>query len=223
MKEITYSKEELDYIKDTLGLVLKDVRSIYDTTDQDYMFLETTLDNKRYLLAVNDSKIALLTLKVDIEEWIELFKKDDVNFSYKGNCLLERVITPEKNLLKKTQPEKKYELNALEKDSETAIAVQFLIEYDRIREELINDIKKTHDSKEDIMRKISEIRCKYGNEILVDFGENKTMNTQNLLVQEVNGKKVGTIDFGSRIVKIITEGDIVLTRVEELKEKVKAK
>ena len=222
MKEITYSKEELDYIKDTLGLILNDVRSIYNATDQEHIFLETTLNNEKYLLAINDKKIALLTLKVDIDEWIKLWKNDDVNFSYKGNCLLERVIIPEKSLLKKQQ-DKKYETNKLDKCSDTAIAVQFLFEYDRIREELINDIKNTHDSKEDIMRRISQIRCKYGNEILVDLGENKSLNQQTLFVQEENGKKVGTIDFGSRIVKIITDGDIVLTRVEEVKNKIKTK
>lgn len=222
MKEITYSKEELDYIKDTLGLILNDVRSIYNATDQEHIFLETTLNNEKYLLAINDKKIALLTLKVDIDEWIKLWKNDDVNFSYKGNCLLERVIIPEKSLLKKQQ-DKKYETNKLDKCSDTAIAVQFLLEYDRIREELINDIKNTHSSKEDIMRRISQIRCKYGNEILVDLGENKSLNQQTLFVQEENGKKVGTIDFGSRIVKIITDGDIVLTRVEEVKNKIKTK
>ena len=222
MKEITYSKEELDYIKDTLGLILNDVRSIYNATDQEHIFLETTLNNEKYLLAINDKKIALLTLKVDIDEWIKLWKNDDVNFSYKGNCLLERVIIPEKSLLKKQQ-DKKYEMNKLDKCSDTLIAVQFLLEYDRIREELINDIKNTHSSKEDIMRRISQIRCKYGNEILVDLGENKSLNQQTLFVQEENGKKVGTIDFGSRIVKIITDGDIVLTRVEEVKNKIKTK
>ncbi len=222
MKEITYSKEELDYIKDTLGLILNDVRSIYNATDQEHIFLETTLNNEKYLLAINDKKIALLTLKVDIDEWIKLWKNDDVNFSYKGNCLLEKVIIPEKSLLKKQQ-DKKYETNKLDKCSDTAIAVQFLLEYDRIREELINDIKNTHNSKEDIMRRISQIRCKYGNEILVDLGENKSLNQQTLFVQEENGKKVGTIDFGSRIVKIITDGDIVLTRVEEVKNKIKTK
>ena len=222
MKEITYSKEELDYIKDTLGLILNDVRSIYNATDQEHIFLETTLNNEKYLLAKNDKKIALLTLKVDIDEWKKLWKNDDVNFSYKGNCLLERVIIPEKSLLKKQQ-DKKYETNKLDKCSDTTIAVQFLLEYDRIREELINDIKNTHSSKEDIMRRISQIRCKYGNEILVDLGENKSLNQQTLFVQEENGKKVGTIDFGSRIVKIITDGDIVLTRVEEVKNKIKTK
>ena len=222
MKEIRYSKEELDYIKDTLGLILNDVRSIYNATDQEHIFLETTLNNEKYLLAINDKKIALLTLKVDIDEWIKLWKNDDVNFSYKGNCLLERVIIPEKSLLKKQQ-DKKYETNKLDKCSDTAIAVQFLLEYDRIREELINDIKNTHSSKEDIMRRISQIRCKYGNEILVDLGENKSLNQQTLFVQEENGKKVGTIDFGSRIVKIITDRDIVLTRVEEVKNKIKTK
>ena len=219
MQELSYSKNELDYIKDTLGIVLKDVRNIFDVEDQGYIFLETKLDGEKYILAIDDKRIALLTLSVDIEEWRRLWKNKEVNFSYPGNCLLEKVILPNNRLRYKSI----HELNSLVEDKETTIVVQFLTEYDRIREELITHIKNTHESKEEIMRKLSQLRCKYGSEVSVDFGESNSLNIHELSVKEENGKKIGTIDFGSRIVKIVTEGDIVLTRLDELKEKVQTK
>ena len=54
---------------------------------------------------------------------------------------------------------------------------------------------------------------------IIIFGQNVKM----LEVTKENGRSIGTIDFGSRIVKIITDGDIVLKKVEPVKEKVKQK
>ena len=222
MKEITYSKEELDYIKDTLGLIIRDVKDIYDASEQENILILTTLDKEKYYLAIKKDKIALLVLRTGDEEWENLWREDNVNLDYKGNGLLAEIYQPEKTIFSKNQ-QPKIVLNNLSDDKKTMTAIQFIVEYDHIREELIEYVQKTQHSKEEIMKKIREVRCKYGNEIIVDLGQNTSMNMQTITMQEENGKKVGTIDFGSRIVKIITEGDIVLTRVDEAKEKIKTK
>ena len=53
MKKYTYSKENLDYIKDTLQILLNDVKEIYDATGERTIILPTILDNDKYFLLIS--------------------------------------------------------------------------------------------------------------------------------------------------------------------------
>lgn len=222
MKKYTYAKEDLDYIKDTLQILLNDVKEIYEASGENIILLPTTLEKKDYLLALKKDKIALLVLRTGDEEWENLWIENRVNFKYTGNCLLAETHQLEKTMFSKQQQPKMI-INDLTDEQTAMIAIQFVVEYDHIRESLINYAQTALKDKKETMDKIRHIRSKYSNEVFIDLGQNNSMNMQNIELQEENGKKIGSIDFGNRLVKIITEGDIVLTRVEETKERVKAK
>lgn len=208
--EVIFNKEEKKYISETLVIALEDIRKIYEIANQKNIFLNIRLDGQPYLLAMNSTKTVLLTLDdVTTSTWIELWKEDKANLFYEGNCILG--FYKKKNIIP----------NSLKKDEDITLVIEFIANYDVIREKIINELKGLNKNKSEMIKKLHEFRCKYANEVLLDLGENTSTNMQQIQVEEENGKKVGTIDFGSRIVKIITKGDIVLTKIESAKEKIK--
>ena len=212
MKKYTYSKENLDYIKDTLQILLNDVKEIYDATGERTIILPTTLDNDKYFLLISKTEIGLTNR--------ENITSSPYLVTYLGSDCVLATIEPKRKTWFAKQQSPQMIIKDLYKDVERNVAIQFVVEYDHIREELINFAQTALKDKKETMDKIRRIRSKYTNEVLVDLGENTSINAQTIEIQEENGKKVGTIDFGKRLVKIITEGDIVLTRVEETKERV---
>ena len=103
---------------------------------------------------------------------------------------------------------------------------QFINQYEKIRnqvESIQNSKKEQHESQ---MSKMSELRNKYSDEskkerkrleasVQIDFPP--SINVNDIEITEENGKTIGIIDFGKQLIKIITEGDIVL--VDKRKDK----
>lgn len=220
MKALVFTEEEIKYVKETLNIVLDDIRKIYALTPQENIFLEIEIEEEKYLLSIGPKEIALLTLKVDKEEWQKLFIKGDANFDYKGNILLEQERIKSDSSWRIKSEETYFWRNELADKSSIEPIARFLAQYDTIRKDIISHIETCHSEKEDIMSKLQHLRTIYGGEVYVNLGEAKTMNMQKIEVEEQNGKKIGTIDFGNRLVKIITEGDIVLTQIEPVKQKI---
>ena len=116
-----------------------------------------------------------------------------------------------------------YKAKTFSRNPYLEVAYGFVIGYEQTRKNLIEHIEDIHNKKEEFINRLNQVRGKFGNEVFVDFGTNNSLNMRPLEITEEDGKKVGTIDFGSRIVKIITEGDIVLTKVEKAKQLNKSK
>lgn len=224
MKELNFTDVEKKYIKETLQIVLKDIRNLYMLAYQETMFIEIDLkESDKYLLCIDDKKIALLILdsKSMADEWKSLWNSNRVNFNYDGNVVLE---TRKRKLGKNREKDKiEYSVskNKIKCPHDLEIITRFLAQYEEIRTEIVKSVEFHQTKKNGLLDKLERIRTKYSGEVLVDFGTTSTQNRQEIEVTEENGKKVGTIDFGSRLVKIITEGDIVLTQIERAKEKIK--
>lgn len=222
MRELKFTEEEKKYIKETLNVVLDDIHKIYEITPQENIFIEVEIDNEyKYLLCIGPKAIALLTLETDKEEWKKLFINGDANFSYKTNVLLEREITVESGSRKNKKEEQYKRRNDLEDNFDLEIIARLLADYENIRNRIISYIETCHSQKNEIMSKLQRIRTIYGSDVYVDLGQATTLNMQKIELEEKDGKKIGTIDFGNRLVKIITEGDIVLTQIEPVKQKIK--
>ena len=222
MRELKFTEEEKKYIKETLNVVLDDIHKIYEITPQENIFIEVEIDNEyKYLLCIGPKAIALLTLETDKEEWKKLFINGDANFSYKTNVLLEREITVESGSRKNKKEEQYKRRNDLEDNFDLEIIARLLADYENIRNRIISHIETCHSQKNEIMSKLQRIRTIYSSDVYVDLGQATTLNMQKIELEEKDGKKIGTIDFGNRLVKIITEGDIVLTQIEPVKQKIK--
>lgn len=222
MRELKFTEEEKEYVKEVLNLVLDDIHKIYEITPQDNIFLEVEIDKDyNYLLCIGPKAIALLTLEVDKDEWKKLFINGDANFSYKNNVLLEKEILVESGNRKNKKEEILLRRNDLEEDLELEIVARFLADYENIRSRIISHIETCYSEKTEIMSKLQRIKTIYGSDVYVELGQATTLNMQKIEIEEQEGKKIGTIDFGNRLVKIITEGDIVLTKIEPVKQKIK--
>ena len=211
MRDIEFSKEEIEYISETLGIILKDIREIYNTSDQKNLFLEVSLpEKKKYVLWIKENDISLVEKTNKSKE--DVIDECKYNGEYVRICSSLETIKSNFTSLYSKQP------TTFSRNTYFEQVYGFLLSYEKIRKDLIDHIKSIHNKKEDFINRLNQLRSRYGGEIFVHLGTNNSLNMQALEVTEENGKKVGTIDFGSRIVKIVSEGDIVLTKVEKVKE-----
>jgi len=101
------------------------------------------------------------------------------------------------------------------------VAFKFVQEYPKIRADIEKKLSEIRDEKNNGLRCLEEIKRKYDREgkIGVDLSEN------NIQVEEIDKKNVGTIDFGNRVIKIITDGDFVLANneIKQQQNKMKSK
>lgn len=109
---------------------------------------------------------------------------------------------------------------------------QFIKQYDKVRKELEEVLKKRDESQQNNLDALTSISEKHGRKaekqakklastVQIDFP--KTQNVHEIEITEEVGKKVGTIDFGKQIIKIVTEGDIVLVNKTQEQPKSKKK
>ncbi len=181
MGNIIFSKEEKEKIKKSLGYVLDDIRELWKTAETDKIYLEIG----RYIDSNTQYYLYITNNKISIHRpnWDTTTK---YNLETKAAKLVNRI------------------------PSDYELTLTFIEHYEEIRTVLIKEIKKGLRKKGLGFSAIEEINQKYNKdaEIEIDFPE--TNNKHTIEVQEENGKKVGIINFGSRTIKIITTGDIVL-------------
>lgn len=110
-------------------------------------------------------------------------------------------------------------------DSYYPIGYSLLLNYETNRKKIIEAIdyrikkSKVVDEKlEGISSTLSKLSK---DEVEVEFMLPETISQKALEVAKEDGKTIGVIDFGGKLVKIVTSGDIVLVPREKGKEKVK--
>lgn len=102
---------------------------------------------------------------------------------------------------------------------EIGLVAGFIEAYPDIRERAIRNIERKEREKEsDIQIKkeqlenIRKITQTYDKEASIEINLPKTQNQHKLVVTEEDGRTIGTLDFGGRTIKVITDGDIILVR-----------
>lgn len=198
MKSYNFNKEELGYLKDTLRLVLEDINEIYETSELEIISIDflTHSEQERWKLITSDYK---LTLKRD-EQFLAEFARIKPTKKSKGH----------------------YEYNYQWTNFGYNVILRFLASYKDIRKTLLETAQNGLNSKETLMDELRKLRTNFTKEVYVDFGTNNTQNQHALEVTEQDGKQIGTINFGQKTVKIISEGEIVLTHTKRAEEKVKS-
>ena len=198
MKSYNFNKEELGYLKDTLRLVLEDINEIYETSELEIISIDflTHSEQERWKLITSDHK---LTLKKD-DQFLAEFCRIKPTKKNKG----------------------RYEYNYQWTNFGYNVILRFLASYKDIRKMLLETAQNGLNSKETLMDELRKLRTNFTKEVYVDFGTNNTQNQHALEVTEQDGKSVGTINFGQKTVKIITDGEIILTHTKQIEEKVKS-
>lgn len=197
MQEYNFTSEEITYLMDTLQLVLADINAIYEMSE--LSSLSVNVDVPKY---EGDLKLSVSKNNIEIIE----------------NYCLARFSCSKLNRKNKGQYNNSYEWN---KESYN-IMFRFLAGYKDIRKQLVEKAKDSLGTKDSLMDEIKKLRTNFTSEIYVDFGTTSSMNQHKLEVTEEDGKKIGTIDFGQKTIKVITAGEIVLTHTQKAEEKVKS-
>lgn len=114
-------------------------------------------------------------------------------------------------------------------DSMWDICLDFVINYPNIRQDLIFEIEKEKRKERDHCEVIDEnielAKTKLHNlkDAIIELNFPETLDQKEIEVEKKDGQTIGTINFGERSIRIITNGDIVLVpKREKEKQKVKS-
>ena len=91
----------------------------------------------------------------------------------------------------------------------------FLQNYEKIRSKLEDEIKSTSSEKSKGMQQITELRHKYDKEAVVEINFPQTINQQVIEVKKEDNRTIGEIKMGYGTIKIVTQGEIVLSSPKE--------
>lgn len=216
MEELTFSKQELMDIKKTLDIVLDDINKLYNASNLKNMYVKFTASKEKeqdWTLLVDKNIIIFQADTRNGSEDIRWAKKTyrlewkETETIKRGPLRKEEKLTTKRSTLSSVQ--------------EQNDVLNFLSKYEDIRKKIVNKASQKSTTKDKCLTELEKIRANYSQEVLVDFGLSESQNINTLEVVEEEGRKVGTINFGNKTIKIITAGDIVLVEREKPKQKKK--
>ena len=211
-----YTKEEKKKIEKAYEIVISDLNKIWQQCDEEQLEfvvdsvwkISENINTKHHMRFVYGWCLVLTKRNAYIENRTE-------------DIILDRITLANSDIRGQLKPCCK----------EIELVVGFIEAYPKIRERAIRKIEKNIIEKEtqkesDIQRKkeqlenIRKVTQTYNKEASIEIDLPKTQNQHQLVVTEEEGRTIGTLDFGGRTIKVITDGDIVLVRKSK-KEKIK--
>jgi len=181
MSEVNFSEEERKEIKKSLNLLITDMRSLWDISEQNYIDINLGRD----IINAYDWHLEIDSKKIDI-----------VHYDWDGSSTRE-------NLDYKGKGSKQLFFNYVH-------AFNFIKNYDNIRKKLEYEVKANLSKKHDGLKKLEEVNKIYDKEASIDIQFPETKNPLPIEVCQEDGKNIGIINFGDRTIKIITNGSICL-------------
>lgn len=189
-----FTKEEKEKLKETLAVVVEDLRSIFNTADSDkisYEFEVLENENKnKYSLVINKKE---MYLTLHYSDWYMNLDKVRQNGKVKM-CLI-----------------KDYNLVFL-----------FLQKYETIRKNIANTARVNQTNKEYGMRRIQEIYNQYTKEATIEVDIPDTINQSSIEVIQEDGKNVGKVNVGPVSLRILASPNVrIVERKKDAKVKKK--
>ena len=99
--------------------------------------------------------------------------------------------------------------------------VTFIQNYQKVKDELLKQSEHITEQKKREMAAVEKWNDIFTGETTIELDLPQTQNVQELKITEKGKKKIGTINFGKKTVKIVTEGKIILVNEKEEFPKVK--
>jgi len=225
MRIYEFTIDEKKYIEETLNIVLDDLEEIVKLFPKFDEYVEVDgvqlyIDKDRTYLYVAEASMYNTYTNL-LEPQVKVIKEDDD--SKEENKEKKKKFWSRNKDIEPEHIEIVYTRFYDYSNEKLNYIARFLANYETYRNKLIKKLKTLTDDKNDLFSKLQTIRAKYSNEIYLDFGHVTTQNVRTLEVTSENGRNVGTLDLGGKIVKIISDGDIVLKKIEPVKEKIKQK
>lgn len=196
-----FTKGEKKKIEDTMQYIVEDMYDLWKKAQvQSFSFRVRFkgLGDAGSDICIDKNGVSLMTYRYkQIESWLEyetIIVKDKKCFL--GKMIKSKLIVPSKN----------HNLYSA------------LIEnYGVIRKGLLEKSNSGVSDKQKCLDSIDEWYNRFRKEAIIEF-DSPFQNQQKIEVREEKGKKVGVLDFGDKIIKIVTNGDIVLVNKNEVNE-----
>lgn len=96
-----------------------------------------------------------------------------------------------------------------------AIAFQIIKNYQQLRGGIEAEIISASKDKSSTIHQLQEIQRLYTKDATIELEFPASNNQHEVEISREDGKTVGTINFGNRLIRIITDGDIVLSKSEK--------
>ena len=198
MDNLKYSKEEIKCFEETLSTILDDLENLWKI-------------GALKKISINMAFPELTDCFEDIKSNYWSFNMDEEGFYFKEKSGIKKCIFADR--LRNGELIKYLEIN--EQD------IVFINKYQNIRKSIVSKIKKAQRKKNVHIQKAKSIAELYKKDATIEIELPESLNKHQIEVQEEDGRKIGTLNFGSLSIKIITTGDIEL--VHKDKGKVKQK
>lgn len=215
-----YTKEEKKKIKKAYELVISDLNAIWQQCEEET--LKFIVDG---IWKVSESINTKHHMRLIYDWYLVLTKRNAYVVNETGDTVFDIITLATSDIRGQLKPSCK----------EIELVAGFIEAYPKIRERAIrkieeNIIKKANKKESDIKRKkeqlenIRKVTQTYEKEASIEIDLPKTQNQHQLVVTEEDGRTIGTLDFGGRTIKVITDGDIVLVRkINKEQPKIKQK
>ena len=190
---IHFTKEEKEKLKETLAVVVEDLRSIFNTADSDKISYEfEVLENEynNYSLVINKKS---MYLKLHYSDWYMNLDK------VRQNGKVKMCVITDYNLV-----------------------FLFLQKYEEIRKNIENKARENQTNKEHGMRRIQEIYNQYTKEATIEVEMPDTINQSSIEVIQEDGKNVGKVNIGPLSLRILASPSVkIIERNTDVKVKKK--
>ena len=187
MQMFKYTNEEIKKFEKAITLVIKEFDSLFKESGLDKIFFPVNLEgienyDKGYMN----------------KDWFFVIDDYGVYFNQSLGSNYKKIFFAKRNRFGKNKMQ--FPINLCD--------LIFLREYENIKAMVVSEVNAALRQR-NISIEVADKICKNA-ESIVEIDMPRSQNVHEVEVSEENGKKIGVINFGSQIVKIITNGDIVL-------------
>ena len=179
---IVFTKEEKTQLRQTLNVVVEDLRALYNTADLKTIKTEFSVyenENRNTYTLVIDKKE--MYLKLHYSDWYMNLDK----ISQSGKQKICRI-------------------------TDYNLVYLFLQKYEMVRKEVSNTATNSQIDKKMGMKKIQSIYNKYTKEAIVEVEMPETVNKSSIEISSEDGKNIGKVTVGPVSFKIITSENVNL-------------
>lgn len=154
-------------------------------------------------LEENDFNDDLISWDINIADWgIELMSC----FSDSRQCI-EWDYDDEND----EEHDEEYDEEYDEEENEYKFILRFVASYPEIKKRIMEACEKYYVFQDTCFNLLRKNVLDLSKTVGVEFNLPESTNQYKMVVREENGKKIGTIDLGDKMVEVITKGDIALT------------
>jgi len=213
MMNIKFTEEEKQKLEKSMQLIIKDINTIWDMVKESttiltgYIHSDSYFREDHYQIIIDNQGIRLHDWKLWDEITIWLARNDQPKEDKKN--IFERF----------RKKEKEDENTSIDYNLCYFIVVNYKKE---IKPALLKSASEIRKNKQEGVTLIDDVQKEYDKYASIELMLS-TQNQQKIYLTEEEGRTVGTIKIGENIIKIVTNGDIVLkdsTQPPQAKKKV---